>query len=64
MYSNDSQLGNAHAHSLFDHVSIERKDNVEVPREFADYNVLVDGNEMTIGAQLSPAQSITLTRMG
>lgn len=64
VFKHDSQLGNAHAHSLFDHVSVKRKDNVAVPREFVDYNVLVDGNEMTIGAQLSPAQSVTLTRMG
>jgi CRISPR-associated protein Csd2 len=64
VFKHDSQLGNAHAHSLFDHVSVKRKNNVEVPREFADYNVLVDGDEMTIGAQLSPAPSVTLTRMG
>lgn len=64
VFKHYSQLGNAHAHTLFDHVSVKRRNNVEVPREFADYNVLVDGNEMPIGAQLSPAQSVTLTRMG
>jgi CRISPR-associated protein Csd2 len=63
VFKHDSQLGNAHAHSLFDHVTAKLKDNVTVPREFMDYNVLVDGNEMVVNAQLSPAQGVTLTRM-
>ena len=32
--------------------------------QYADYNVLVDGNEMAVGAQLSPAEGVTLIRMG
>ncbi len=64
VFKHDSALGNAHAHSLFDHISVKRKDDVEVPRGFADYNVLVDGMEMAIGAQLSAAQGVTLIRMG
>ena len=64
VFKHDSELGNAHAHSLFDHLTVKRKDSVEVPREFADYNVRVDGNEMAVGAQLSPAEGVTLIRMG
>lgn len=64
VFKHDSQLGNAHAHSLFDHLTVQRKDNERVPWEFADYNVLVNGNEIAVGAQLSSAQSVTLTRMG
>ncbi|MDD5241573.1 MAG: type I-C CRISPR-associated protein Cas7/Csd2 [Sulfuricella sp.] len=63
VFKHDSQLGNAHAHSLFDHVTAKLKDNATVPREFTDYIVLVDGNEMVVNAQLSPAQGVTLTRM-
>ena len=63
VFKHDSQLGNAHAHSLFDHVTAKLKVDVTVPREFTDYNVLVDGNEMAVNAQLSPAQGVTLTRM-
>ena len=33
------EIGNAHAHALFDLVKIQKK--VEVPRAFADYNVAV-----------------------
>lgn len=64
VFKHDSELGNAHAHSLFDHLTVKRKDSVEVPREFTDYNVRVDGNEMAVGAQLSPAEGVTLIRMG
>jgi CRISPR-associated protein Csd2 len=64
VFKHDSQLGNAHAHSLFDRLTVKRKDSVEVPREFTDYNVRVDGNEMAVGAQLSPAEGVTLIRMG
>jgi hypothetical protein len=52
------------ARGLFEKVDVQLKEGVTVPREFADYNVLVDGNEMTIGAQLFPAPGVTLTRMG
>lgn len=64
VFKHDSQLGNAHAHSLFDRLTVKRKASVEVPREFTDYNVRVDGNEMAVGAQLSPAEGVTLIRMG
>ncbi|MDN5753454.1 MAG: type I-C CRISPR-associated protein Cas7/Csd2 [Nitrosospira sp.] len=63
VFKHDSSLGNAHAHRLFNCVTVQRKDNERVPREFADYSVLVNGNEMAVGAQLSPAQGVTLTRM-
>lgn len=62
VFKHDSQLGNAHAHSLFSSVTAKLKDDEKVPREFTDYNVLVDGNEMAVGAQLSPAQGVTLIR--
>ena len=39
VFEHASELGNAHAHALFDLVKIQKK--VEVPRAFADYNVAV-----------------------
>ena len=42
VFKHDSELGNAHAHSLFDRIKIKRKDNVDVPRSFGDYEVSVD----------------------
>ena len=40
VFQHDSELGNAHAHALFDRISVRKK--VEVPRDFADYEVNID----------------------
>ena len=39
VFEHSSELGNAHAHALFDLVQVQKK--VEVPRAFADYSVAV-----------------------
>lgn len=41
IFKHDSALGNAPSHKLFDLVKIEKKANVEVPRKFADYDVVL-----------------------
>ena len=43
VFKHDTALGNAPSHSLFDLVKITRKDEVSVPRKFADYNLSVPG---------------------
>ena len=43
VFKHDSELGNAHAHSLFDRIKIKRKDDVDVPRTFGDYLLLRQG---------------------
>ena len=53
VFKHDSELGNAHAHALFDRVQIKRRDGVEVPRNFSDYEVAVDDNAMPAGVTLS-----------
>lgn len=63
VFKHDSQLGNAHAHSLFEKVAVRKKDEAKAPREFSDYEVTVNGNEMSISGQLSPMEGVTLTRM-
>ena len=40
VFQHESELGNAHAHALFDRVTARKK--VEVPRDFADYEVSID----------------------
>ena len=40
VFQHDSELGNAHAHALFDRITAHKK--VEVPRDFADYEVSID----------------------
>jgi CRISPR-associated protein Csd2 len=52
VFQHDSELGNAHAHSLFDRVSIKLKDSVSAPRSFADYEVSVDETGMPSGVKL------------
>lgn len=43
VFKHDSEFGNAPSHMLFDLVKIAKKDEVSVPRKFADYNLSVPG---------------------
>ena len=52
VFKHDSELGNAHAHSLFDRVMIQRKADVEVARDFSDYAVSIDEADMPAGVTL------------
>ena len=52
VFKHDSELGNAHAHSLFDRIKIKRKDDVDVPRSFGDYEVSVDEAGLPAGVSL------------
>ena len=52
VFKHDSELGNAHAHALFDRVAIQRKADVEVPRSFSDYDVTVDDATLPPGVTL------------
>lgn len=52
VFKHDSELGNAHAHSLFDRVLVQRKAEVEVARAFSDYTVSIDESDMPTGVKL------------
>lgn len=52
VFKHDSELGNAHAHALFDRISIKRKTDAEVPRSFTDYEVTVDDTALPPGVTL------------
>jgi CRISPR-associated protein Csd2 len=54
VFKHDSELGNAHAHSLFDRIKIKRKrkEDVDVPRSFGDYEVSVDEAGLPAGVTL------------
>ncbi|MEA5143138.1 MAG: type I-C CRISPR-associated protein Cas7/Csd2 [Oscillibacter sp.] len=56
IFKHDSELGNAPAHKLFDAVTVARKEGVEVPRRFEDYQVTIRNNAI-------PAD-VTVTVMG
>lgn len=42
IFKHDSILGNAPSNVLFDKISVNKKEEVEVPRSFFDYNIDVD----------------------
>ncbi|MCX5905551.1 MAG: type I-C CRISPR-associated protein Cas7/Csd2 [Proteobacteria bacterium] len=47
IFKHDSALGNAPAHMLFDRVQVKRRTDLTKPaREFSDYQVLLDGQEL------------------
>lgn len=41
VFTHESPRGNAHAHTLFETIQVQRKDGVETPRSFADYQVRI-----------------------
>lgn len=52
VFQHDSELGNAHAHALFDHVQIQLKPDVVAPRGFSDYEVKVEEKALPSGVKL------------
>lgn len=52
VFKHDSALGQASAQSLFDLVSIKRKDDSKPPRAFEDYEVAVDWSNPPAGVEL------------
>jgi len=57
VFKHDSALGNAPARKLFDAIKIKKSENCgERPaRSFADYDVVIDGQEAPAGSVLSLA---------
>lgn len=52
VFKHDSELGNAHAHALFDRIKIARKTGIDVPRSFADYVISIDEASLPAGVTL------------
>ncbi len=52
VFKHDSDLGNAHAHSLFERIEISRKEGIEVPRSFTDYVVNINDQALPAGVNL------------
>lgn len=42
VFKHDNELGKAPSHKLFDAVSVKKKEGVELPRSFSDYEVTID----------------------
>jgi CRISPR-associated protein Csd2 len=64
VFKHDSELGNAHAHALFDRLSVARRDDATTPaRDFnAAYTVTFDGRAVAVDESLQAAPGVTLTR--
>jgi CRISPR-associated protein Csd2 len=52
VFKHDSELGNAPAHKLFERIQVARKEGVEVPRGFADYEVQIQDADLPAGVTL------------
>lgn len=52
IFKHDSALGSAPAHSLFDRISIVRKDASKPARAFSDYEVAVDKSNLPTGVEI------------
>ena len=52
VFEHGSELGKAPSHRLFESVSIRRRDGVDVPRAFSDYEVTIDGGAIPKGVKV------------
>lgn len=52
VFEHESALGNAPAHRLFERVRVQLRDGGRPPREYADYDVSVDGTDLPVGVRL------------
>jgi CRISPR-associated protein Csd2 len=52
VFRHNSSLGDAPAHTLFERLSVKSREGVETPRSFADYEVLLDKNDLPTGVEL------------
>ena len=62
VFKHESELGNAHAHALFDRLTVSRIGETESARQFKDYAVTFDGKALAVGESLQAAPGVTLTR--
>lgn len=52
IFKHEKKLGNAPAHKLFDLIKITRKNNSVPPRQFSDYEVIIDKKKLPNGVSL------------
>ena len=53
VFKHDSALGNAPSHKLFDRLSIKKKPEVLVPRQFTDYDTRIDDGDLPPGVSMT-----------
>ena len=63
VFQHDSELGNAHAHALFDRLQVARSGDGAAPaRDFGAYSVTFDGEPLAQGQTVQAASGVNLTR--
>jgi CRISPR-associated protein Csd2 len=62
VFQHDSKLGNAHAHQLFDRITVTPRDESLAARSFDAYTVNFDGKALGIGGSAQAASGVTLMR--
>lgn len=63
VFEHGSELGNAHAHALFDRLVVERRSPGNEPvRDFGAYWTRFDGRELALGERVEAAPNVTLVR--
>jgi CRISPR-associated protein Csd2 len=64
VFEHASELGNAHAHALFDRIAVTRAEGVSGPaRGFEAYAVTFDSKPVAIGARVEAQSGVTLIRV-
>ena len=62
VFKHSSKLGNAHAHALFDKLTVRNTDPTAPARGFNAYEVLYDGQPLAIGEEREAASGVTVLR--
>lgn len=64
VFEHQTELGNAHAHALFDRLTVSRDpaDAATPARSFGAYSVAFDGRALAAGESLQATPGVTLTR--
>lgn len=52
VFKHESELGNCPAHKLFEAVTVKKKDDVDVPRSYSDYEMFIDEDVIPRGVEM------------
>lgn len=52
VFKHDSELGNAHAHSLFERICVKRQEGIDIARSFSDYVISINDQNLPAGVSL------------
>jgi CRISPR-associated protein Csd2 len=62
VFKHSTDLGNAHAHALFDRLVVTNRDPATPARDFGAYEVTFDGAPVAVGQEVAAAPGVTLLR--